>query len=93
MYLPLIILLIFVAFWLLRRFGIIPAKLKCCATKEQNEENVKNKVKQKKKCGDEDLFSRAAELNYLPRNAGSNDTEGLNVDTSTIVTATIKSEQ
>ena len=81
-------------FWLLKRFGIIPAKLKCFATEEENEESVKNKVKQKETCGDEDLFSRAAELNYLPRNVASSDVEGINMDSSTtIATVTNDNEQ
>ena len=73
MYIPILLFLTFVVFFLLRRFITIPVELKCLSGTEEDfsnrEETMKNKCsKHQEIFADEDLFSRAAELNNVPSN-------------------------
>ena len=71
LYIPLICLVGYAVYWLLKRFNIVPAKLKCWLAEEESMKQdtetaiVRRKATLKRQgtCPDEDLFSRAAELN------------------------------
>ena len=74
MYMPLVTFGGFATFWVLRRFNMFPNQFKCFSTEDDPNINnhdtphIRRKVtlKRQEMCKDEDLFSRAAEMNTLP---------------------------
>ena len=93
MYIPLVIIGGFIFYWTLKRYKCIPEKLNCSKIKQNEVENIekdtknlsrKGTVMQQATCADEDLFSRAAELN-----SGSVTCSEAGVDLETNITTTI----
>ena len=88
MYMPLVVLGGYCVYWLMR--GYIKEKCNCpkIESRNDNEKKVTQKKKQQGKCADEELFSRAAELNSLSVNVTSSEV-GVDLDTYRTTTTAV----
>jgi predicted outer membrane repeat protein len=92
LYLPLICVGGYTVFRLLKRFRVIPDELKFSSAEEgasnAGNKGVKRKdtFKRRETCADEDLFSRAAELNTLPSKNVTCSEAGIETNNTTITT-------
>ncbi|CAI8031095.1 hypothetical protein GBAR_LOCUS17626 [Geodia barretti] len=90
LYLPLICVAGYTVFRLLKRFHVIPDELKFSLAEEgasiagNNGVNRKETFKGRKTCADEDLFSRAAELNTPPSKNVTCSEAGIETNNTTI---------